>query len=85
MITKVDLPLGFSPPQMYPTWADCSASSRGRGPRAAGWFAGFLQEKKDESMESLVLEGGIKGWVAKGGEHVRSMEGFEPAVWCQRN
>ena len=68
---------------MFANWADCSASSTGRGPRAAGSFADFLQEKKDESMESLVLEGGIKGWVAKGGEFVRLMEGFEPTAWRQ--
>ena len=34
-------------------------------------------------MESRVLAGGIKGWVAEGGKYIEMMEGFEPAVWSQ--
>ena len=34
-------------------------------------------------MESRVLQGGIKGWVAQGGWYVEMMEGFETAVWRQ--
>ncbi|KAJ5779691.1 hypothetical protein N7457_007411, partial [Penicillium paradoxum] len=39
-------------------------SSRGRGMRAANSFAEYLVEHKDMHINSLVLDGGIKGWVA---------------------
>ena len=32
-------------------------------------------------MESLVLEGGIKGWVCAGEEYVKLMDEYEAAVW----
>jgi hypothetical protein len=44
-------------------------SSAGRGTRAANWFADYLEDQKDESIESLVLQGGIKGWVGAGEEY----------------
>ncbi|KAJ9190946.1 hypothetical protein DTO164E3_9089 [Paecilomyces variotii] len=50
-------------------------SSRGRGTRAGGWFADLLVEKGNTSMKSLVLEGGIKGWVGAGPEYVEWMDG----------
>ena len=43
-----------------------SASSKGRGNRAAGWFSDYLEDQKNSDMKSLVLTGGIKGWVAAG-------------------
>lgn len=32
-------------------------------------------------MESLVLEGGIKGWVAAGDDYTRLMDGYEESKW----
>jgi len=32
-------------------------------------------------MESLVLEGGIKGWVKGGEEFVKLMDGYEASTW----
>ncbi|KKA20397.1 Uncharacterized protein T310_5559 [Rasamsonia emersonii CBS 393.64] len=55
-----------------------AGSSRGRGPRAAGWFADYLEEQGNTSIRSLVLEGGIKGWVSAGEEYTRSMDGILP-------
>ena len=40
----------------------CS-SSKGRGPRCAGWFQDALDEDGDQSAEAVVLAGGIKAWV----------------------
>lgn len=56
-------------------------SSRGRGARAAGWFADFLAAKGDKAMESLVLEGGIAGWVAAGGRFLELVDGYREEVW----
>ncbi|GFF24010.1 hypothetical protein IFM46972_00889 [Aspergillus udagawae] len=59
-------------------------SSAGRGTRAANWFADYLEDRKDNSIESLVLQGGIKGWVGAGEEYRELMEGFDAQVW-QKN
>jgi arsenical-resistance protein 2 len=59
-------------------------SSAGRGTRAANWFADYLEDRKDDSIESLVLQGGIKGWVGAGEEYRELMEGFDAQVW-QKN
>lgn len=56
-------------------------SSRGRGTRAAGWFADHIQARGDSGLQSLVLEGGIKGWVAEGKEYRELMDGFDEAAW----
>ncbi|KAF8859769.1 Rhodanese-like protein [Acephala macrosclerotiorum] len=56
-------------------------SSKGRGTRAAGWFADYLKEQNDRMMESLVLEGGLKGWATAGDEYVKLMDGYDAAVW----
>jgi len=32
-------------------------------------------------MESLILEGGIKGWVKAGPEYVEQMDGYDAEVW----
>ena len=36
-------------------------------------------------MQSLVLQGGIKGWVAAGEEYVEQMDGYEASVWQKPN
>ncbi|OAX82381.1 hypothetical protein ACJ72_03267 [Emergomyces africanus] len=59
-------------------------SSHGRGTRASGWFADYILEKEGESaggMQSLVLEGGIKGWVGAGEEYVAQIVGCEASAW----
>ncbi|KAK0619526.1 hypothetical protein B0T14DRAFT_519440 [Immersiella caudata] len=60
----------------------CS-SSRGRGTRAAGWFADYLSNQGDGDMESLVLVEGIKGWATAGPEYTVWMDGYEKSMWCE--
>jgi arsenical-resistance protein 2 len=60
-----------------------SASSRGRGPRAAGWFADYLLDRGNTEIQSLVLAEGIKGWAGAGEEYVTLMDDYEEAVWRQ--
>ncbi|KAJ9150106.1 hypothetical protein NKR19_g5414 [Coniochaeta hoffmannii] len=56
-------------------------SSRGRGNRAAGWFADYIAERGDSQMQSLVLLEGIKGWATAGPEYVQWMDEYDQAVW----
>ncbi|WEW59258.1 hypothetical protein PRK78_004727 [Emydomyces testavorans] len=56
-------------------------SSQGRGTRAGGWLADYLAEHGDTEMQSLVLEGGIKGWVRAGEEYIKYIDGYDEAVW----
>lgn len=37
-------------------------SSRGRGPRCAGWYQDALNQRGIEASRAYVLDGGIKGW-----------------------
>lgn len=34
-----------------------------------------------EGLQSLVLEGGVKGWVAAGEEYTEWMDEYEASVW----
>ncbi|KAH6990094.1 Rhodanese-like domain-containing protein [Ilyonectria destructans] len=61
----------------------CS-SSRGRGPRAAGWLRDYIADSGDEDMESLILVGGIKGWVTAGGEFLEWMNAYDTAAWSNK-
>ncbi|KAI8808221.1 Rhodanese-like domain-containing protein [Cladochytrium replicatum] len=56
-------------------------SSRGRGPRCAGWYQDALDERKITTSKGLVLEGGIKGWVELYGNDPTLTEGFDPEWW----
>ena len=56
-------------------------SSRGRGNRAASWFADHIAERGDTHMQSLVLLEGIKGWATAGKEYVQWMYEYDRAVW----
>ena len=58
-----------------------SDSSKGRGTRAAGWFADYINEQKDIAMESLILEGGVKGWATSGDEYVELMDAYDATAW----
>ncbi|KAK9367920.1 Rhodanese-like domain-containing protein [Lipomyces kononenkoae] len=56
-------------------------SSRGRGTRAASWFADYIKQQNNPTLKSLVLEGGIKGWAAAGEEYTTLMDGYEESYW----
>ncbi|KFA81523.1 hypothetical protein S40288_09045 [Stachybotrys chartarum IBT 40288] len=58
-------------------------SSRGRGTRAAGWFSDYIADQGNAEMKSIVLQGGIKGWVAAGEEYTAYMDEYDPAQWGQ--
>ncbi|KAE8136344.1 Rhodanese-like domain-containing protein [Aspergillus pseudotamarii] len=58
-------------------------SSRGRGTRAGGWFADYLQDQGETNLKSLVLEGGIKGWVAAGPEYTELMDEYDASFWAK--
>jgi arsenical-resistance protein 2 len=74
--TKALVPRAIINPSMLPT-----GSSRGRGPRAAGWFADYIETQPNSQIRSLVLEGGVKGWAAAGTEYTQLMDGYEASVW----
>ncbi|ETN41556.1 uncharacterized protein HMPREF1541_03492 [Cyphellophora europaea CBS 101466] len=58
-------------------------SSSGRGPRCAGWFADYLDDQgvKEDEVRSVVLEGGIKGWVKGGKDYIQYMDGYDKSTW----
>jgi len=60
-----------------------TGSSKGRGNRAAAWFADYVteQEKGDRSIQSLALVKGIKGWVEAESQFTDRMSEFEASVW----
>ncbi|KAH6866000.1 hypothetical protein AA0119_g12969 [Alternaria tenuissima] len=60
----------------------CS-SSKGRGNRAAGWFADYIADQGDEQMKSLALAEGVKGWATAGDEYVQWMIEYDAKVWLQ--
>ncbi|ORY14695.1 Rhodanese-like domain-containing protein [Clohesyomyces aquaticus] len=60
----------------------CS-SSKGRGNRAAGWFADYIADQGDTEMESLALLEGISGWANAGGEYVELMEEYDEKAWVK--
>ncbi|KAJ5723081.1 Rhodanese-like protein [Penicillium malachiteum] len=59
-------------------------SCGGRGTRAAAWFADYLEKMQDSSIQSLVLEGGIKGWVASGTDYTEWMDEYDATVWARK-
>ncbi|GKZ26389.1 hypothetical protein AbraIFM66951_003151 [Aspergillus brasiliensis] len=58
-------------------------SSRGRGVRAASWFADYIELQGETRLTSLVLEGGIKGWAAAGKEYTDLMDEYDASVWTE--
>ncbi|KAL8928222.1 MAG: hypothetical protein Q9208_001932 [Pyrenodesmia sp. 3 TL-2023] len=57
-------------------------SSKGRGTRAAGWFDDLIRDRNGtEVLQSLVLEGGITGWVDGGAEFVEWMVEYDEGFW----
>jgi hypothetical protein len=65
----------------FPRITFAPGSSKGRGTRAAGWFADYIRAQNNTTMESSVLEGGIKGWVASGNEYVELTDGYDASIW----
>lgn len=61
----------------------CVASSRGRGTRAAGWFTDYLEDQGDDTILSLVLLDGIRGWVTGGADYVAYVDEYDPDVWSE--
>lgn len=60
-----------------------AGSSRGRGTRAAGWFADYLQDQHDSSMGSYILMNGIKGWSDAGNEYIEFMDEYQKEPWVK--
>ncbi|OIW23896.1 hypothetical protein CONLIGDRAFT_657463 [Coniochaeta ligniaria NRRL 30616] len=54
-------------------------SSNGRGPRCAAWMQDFINDAGDTSIRSLVLTGGIRGWVKT--YEGRRMDGYDAKAW----
>ncbi|CAK7207019.1 hypothetical protein SEUCBS139899_009827 [Sporothrix eucalyptigena] len=57
-------------------------SSGGRGCRSGGWFGDYLTRQNDSNMQSLVLQGGIKGWTTAGKEYTDKMHEYNAAAWA---
>lgn len=60
---------------------DLAGSSRGRGTRAACWFADTLVREGVTSVQSMILEGGIKGWARGGEQYVEFMDEYDERAW----
>ncbi|KAI8648760.1 Rhodanese domain-containing protein [Fusarium keratoplasticum] len=56
-------------------------SSQGRGLRAAGWFRDYLADQGDKEMRSVILRGGMKGWVTAGREYTNWIEEYDATKW----
>jgi arsenical-resistance protein 2 len=72
--------------EYIPAWKSASepnltttGSSNGRGPRCAAWMQDFINETGDANIKSLVLNGGIRGWVKEFGG--RLTDGYDANVW----
>jgi arsenical-resistance protein 2 len=59
----------------------CLASSKGRGTRAAGWFADYIEDQEDDQMKSVALAEGIKGWATAGAQYVQQMIEYDANAW----
>lgn len=44
-------------------------------------FKEFIDAAGDEQMQSMVLEGGMKGWVKSGPQFTRLMDGYKESYW----
>lgn len=70
--------MGLTDTSVYETGSSC-----GRGPRAAALFADYAREKGTSTPRSLVLKGGINGWIESGKEYIDLVDGYEASVWQQ--
>jgi arsenical-resistance protein 2 len=59
-------------------------SSRGQRVREQQHgFGEYIDAQGDTSMRSMVLEGGIKSWVAAGQAYIDPMDGFDEEAWSK--
>ncbi|KAK2764555.1 hypothetical protein FQN54_009250 [Arachnomyces sp. PD_36] len=58
-------------------------SSCGRGLRGAALFADYVKEQGSSTPRSMVLKGGINGWVESGKEYTDLIDGYEAEAWQQ--
>jgi len=56
-------------------------SSRGRGPRATGWFADYLKEKDGPSMESSPWREASRAGRVEEINFVKLMNGYQEEAW----
>lgn len=56
-------------------------SSKGRGTRAANWFRDLLEDEKIDTIQSVILEGGIKAWARAGPAYVKLMNEYDQTYW----
>ncbi|ETN45254.1 uncharacterized protein HMPREF1541_10131 [Cyphellophora europaea CBS 101466] len=56
-------------------------SSKGRGSRAAGWFSDLLEDHGINNIKSVILSGGITGWVQNGPDFVNLTEEYDERAW----
>ncbi|KAH0349672.1 hypothetical protein KCU83_g5324, partial [Aureobasidium melanogenum] len=58
-------------------------SSKGRGNRAASWFADYVAEhdNSDSPIQSVALVQGIKGWVRAGASFTSRVTEFKAELW----
>ncbi|KEQ57859.1 uncharacterized protein M437DRAFT_60783, partial [Aureobasidium melanogenum CBS 110374] len=57
-------------------------SSKGRGNRAASWFADYVAEQEEtNTIQSVALVKGIKGWVEGGPSFASRISEFEAGAW----
>lgn len=61
-----------------------TGSSRGRGTRAAAWFADILAAEEDCNVESLILTDGVAGWASAGEEFAVHMHEYDASKWISR-
>ncbi|TQN71450.1 Arsenical-resistance protein 2 [Colletotrichum shisoi] len=54
-------------------------SSNGRGPRSANWLQDYFDGVGETEIQSVILKGGIKGWVRKYGG--RMMDSYDETAW----
>ena len=76
----------FTSPQLRAAKHDADwelGSSKGRGTRAASWFADYIEQQGETQLRSLVLDGGIKGWAASGQEYTDLMDEYDASVWAK--
>lgn len=61
-----------------------TASSRGRGARAAAWFSDYADDRGDSDIHSLILFEGINGWATAGGEFAKLMDEYDATFWVAK-
>lgn len=58
-----------------------TATSRGRGNRAAAWFNDYINDQGDPEIQSVSLFEGILGWATAGKEFTHLIDEYVEEVW----